>query len=351
MKINQKKFEQAVDVFSKYLKEEQAIQDKKEREERKNFFQKLFKEELNEFVFGEIIKKLWASQIWANQEYLVSNIIQKNGWEKIKIEFQKLISKEGTSGKRYEEFLLNIKGMGPSMVTEILCYAEPKNAGIWNDKVRKAFAWLEAEEMPYQKYKISGAEYDLVNNFLKELSLKIAHITNEDVDLLFVNYFLWEIWDKLSQKDEQEIGGVKEKIEKGASRHDEIRDKIAAIGTWLGFEVETEKTIGPGTRVDTVWYARIANLGAVSYVFEVQDKGSRDSLILNLQRAQSNPTVQKLIVVSDNEQLEKIKLEIGNLPENFRNATKFWSFDDVEKSYQNLEQVSAALEKLKLLEE
>jgi hypothetical protein len=351
MKINQKKFEQALAVFKEYLKEERARQDKEEREERKRIFQQLFRAEFNEFIFAEIVKKLWASQIWANQEYLVSNIIQQNGWEKLKNAFRKLVSKEDAPGKRYEEFFASIKGMGPSMVTEILCYAEPQNAGIWNDKVRKALAWLEAEEMPYQKYRISGAEYDSVNNFLKELATQIAHATNEEVDLLFVDYFLWEIWDRFSQKDERDTGAAKAKITKGDSRHDEMQDKVAAIGTWLGFQVETEKAIGPGARVDVVWHARIANLGAVSYVFEVQDRGSRDSLILNLQRAQSAPAVQKLVVVSDNEQLEKIKQEIGNLPENFRKATTFWSFDDVENAYQNLEQVAATLEKLKLFEE
>jgi len=39
--------------------------------------------------------------------------------------------------------------------------------------------------------------------------------------------------------------------------------------------------------------------GLVTYVFEVHRKGSVDNLIVNLQKALNNPTVQKIIAVSD----------------------------------------------------
>lgn len=351
MKINQTKLKQAIEGFGLYLATERAREDTQEREERKRYFQNLFNKNFDEFVFSEIIKKLWASQIWANQEYLVSKIIKDNGIEKLTQVFKKLISGNESPGRRYENFLESIKGMGPSMVTEILCYADPHSAGIWNEKARRALAWLEAEEIPYEKYRINGKEYDAFNSFLKELAEILRQELKEDFDLLFVDYFLWEVWDKFSRKEEKEIREVEKKITKGASRHDEIKDKIAAIGSWLGFQVDTEKAIGPGARVDVVWYARIANLGAVSYVFEVQDRGSVDSLILNLQKAQTAPTVQKLIVVSDGKQLEKIKREISALSESFRKATTFWEFNDVENTYQSLEQVANSMRNLKLFEE
>jgi len=351
MKINQTKLKQAVESFGLYLATDKAREDTEEREERKEYFKNLFNKNFDEFAFSEIIKKLWASQIWANQEYLVSKIIRDNGIEKLKQEFKKLIFSNESPGRRYENFLESVKGMGPSMVTEILCYADPRFAGIWNEKARRALAWLEAEEIPYEKYRINGKEYDAFNLFLKEISEVLKKELKKDFDLLFVDYFLWEVWDKFSRKEEKVIHEVEKKITKGASCHDEIKDKIAAIGSWLGFQVDTEKAIGPGARVDVVWYARIANLGAVSYVFEVQDRGSVDSLILNLQKAQAAPTVQKLIVASDSEQLERIKKEISTLPESFRKATTFWEFNDVENTYQSLEQVANSMMNLKLFEE
>ncbi|MEM2981198.1 MAG: hypothetical protein QW385_07555 [Thermoproteota archaeon] len=56
--------------------------------------------------------------------------------------------------------------------------------------------------------------------------------------------------------------------------HDEIVEKLVEIGNGLGFEASSEQQIARGARVDVLWQARIANLGVVSYVFEVQRGGS-----------------------------------------------------------------------------
>jgi len=103
---------------------------------------------------------------------------------------------------------------------------------------------------------------------------------------------LYEVW---SAGDLTKVEEIPKKYE---FDHDEIRDFIRDIGISLGFEAETEKTIGHGARVDVIWRAKIANLGVVTYVFEVHKSGSIDSFVLNLQKAIRNPTVQKVIAVS-----------------------------------------------------
>lgn len=346
-KFNEQKLKKALEIFRKYSQESRFQEDIQEREGRKRFFQRVIQEKFNEFNFSEIIKKLWAAQIWRNQDYLVNKIIKDNGIDKLATEFSLLVSIKGTPGERYERFLQNIKGLGPSMVTEILCHTDPQHTGIWNDRARKSLAWLEIKEVPYDKYKISGKEYDLFNSALVELSGLLVRENYQDVDLLFVDYFLWEIWDKFAKFQKEKIVACQKRI----SKHDEIRDKIAEIGAWLGFEIETEKLVATGAKVDVIWRARIANLGAVSYVFEVQDRGSIDSLITNLLRAQRNSTVQKLIIVSDEEQISRIEKEIVTMPENFRKAIIFWDIVDVENTHQNLEQVTYSITKLHLMEE
>ncbi len=337
-------------MFRQYSKELRFQEDTKDRLTRKQYFKDRIHEKLNELNFSEMIRKLWASQIWANKDYLVDKIVKDNGIEKLAEEFSHFVSRRGTPGERYEQFLKNIKGMGPSMITEILCYADPKNAGIWNSKARKALDWLEVKNIPHDKYKISGQEYDQFNEVLKELAILLAKEDHKDVDLLFVDYFLWEIWNKYARQEKAEQ--VKDKgVVKSASKHDELRDKVDQIGSWLGFETETEKLIATGAKVDCLWRGRIANLGTVSYIFEVQISGSVDSLILNLQKAQTNPTVQKLVIISDNEQLEKIQKEIKEMPESFRKAITFWEIEDVENTYQGLEQVTNSIARLKLVEE
>jgi len=122
-----------------------------------------------------------------------------------------------------------------------------------------------------------------------------------------------------------------------------------AIGQWLGFETEREKTVAKGARVDVVWKARIANLGVVTYVFEVQRRGSLDSLILNLQKAQNNPTVQRLIVVANREDIGRVQQEIATLPESFRRAVGFMEAAEAARAAELLSELSAIVSKLELV--
>ncbi|MEM3479191.1 MAG: hypothetical protein QW702_02270 [Candidatus Bathyarchaeia archaeon] len=69
--------------------------------------------------------------------------------------------------------------------------------------------------------------------------------------------------------------------------------------------------------------ARIGNLGVVNYVFEVRRAGSIDSAILNLMKAKNNPTVQKLIVVSNTRNLKIMEKEVSTLPEEFRRIVSY----------------------------
>lgn len=174
---------------------------------------------------------------------------------------------------------------------------------VWNDKSRRALEKLGfKEEIPIYKYKIIGSEYELVNNILKSIS-KIIKPEGE-VDLLLVDFFLYYIIEYTPEKE------VIMEVEDYSFDHDEIVDMLVEIGNGLRFEVESEKLIAKGARVDVVWQAKIANLGILNYVFEVHHAGSIDSLILNLQRAKNNPTVQKLIIVANKKNINKIKEEV-----------------------------------------
>jgi len=117
----------------------------------------------------------------------------------------------------------------------------------------------------------------------------------------------------------------------------------------LGFEVNTEESIAPGTRVDCIWRVRIANLGMVTYVFEVHKKGAIKSLIVNLLKALDNPTVQRIVAVSDANRLEKIREEIEGLPENFRKSLAFWEVDDVTRTHEKLSEVMESISRLSLV--
>lgn len=348
--FNKEKLSQALNNFRKYKNSERFKEDTYEREERITFFNKLFDSDFNELVFSEVIKKLWAARIWGNKDYLVDKIIRDNNFDDLKNRWNILVKNKTLSpGERYEQFVGKIKGMGPSMITEIICYASPEEAGIWNKVARTSLFWLSDGNELFEEYKITGEEYDKFNKSINIIADNLRKEGHKNVNLLFVDYFLWETSQSVVNEDKKIIKELTYVVEKH-SRHDETRDKIEQIGAWLGFETDTEVLVAAGSRVDVIWKARIANLGAVSYIFEVQDKGSIDSLIVNLQQAQTSQTVQKLIIASDSEQIEKIKKRIETLPEIFRRLVAYWNVEEIDKTHENLEQVTDSISKLELFD-
>jgi hypothetical protein len=87
----------------------------------------------------------------------------------------------------------------------------------------------------------------------------------------------------------------------------------------------------------------------VSYVFEVHREGSIDSLILNLQRARNDPTVQKLVVVANKTNLKKIQEEVSSLSEDFRKSLTYWEVKDVERAHNLLNELIAIIGRLELV--
>jgi len=361
-KDQERKIEDFIQLFKESSNTEEYKQDVIDRKEREIFFSRLNPQDFNnidEFGFGEIISKLWASGIWTNKDYLVKKIISQNGFQSLKQNLWNLLFAQIDISKRFPG---DIKGLGPASLTELLCLSNPKEYGIWNDKARKALGVLGfGNEIPLTKYKIDGVEYKRFNEILKQISIKLESRGFKNSDLLFVDYFLYFVWQENKAHPlvksiilTENIGLVDKivlKKEKFTFDHDEVKDHIRDIGEYLGFEAETEKKIANGSIVDVVWKARIANLGVVIYIFEVQSKESTDSLILNLQKAKNNQSVQKLIVVSDNLQLEKIKREVNEIPGDLKKSFTFWDAKDVEETFEKLTEVVKSIEKLDLVKD
>lgn len=69
---------------------------KTERVERHNKISKMLSEsnieKFNEADFRKIIKSLWAFNGWTNKDWVVNNILQANGFSKIKKSFKELLT-------------------------------------------------------------------------------------------------------------------------------------------------------------------------------------------------------------------------------------------------------------------
>lgn len=350
--VQKNKIVQFIPTFKEYLNSANREDDLSSRKQRISAFEQPLSptgiDQMTELEFGSVISMLWASQIWGNKGYLVDHLVNDNGMSLIKSSLKELLWSNQPLAKRYDAFRSNIKGMGPGMITEILTFTHPQECGLWNDKARKALILLGFEKsLPIvKKYQISGAEYEKFNTTMLEIRDELTSRGIEGLDLLGVDYFLYEVWKAGGEpppEPEPITGGMND------FDHGEMIDKLIEIGQWLGFEVHKEKPIAAGSKVDAVWQAKIANLGVVTYVFEVQRKGSYDSLILNLQRAKSNPSVQRLIIVALPADIERLKKEINTLSEDFRKAVAYWEVPDLIRSSDLVTELAEKLGKLELV--
>ena len=345
------KIRQYVPLFHEYQASPQSKADLNERKERLALYQPLTKEQILQLDEADIlglITKLWATQFWKNQQYILEKLISDNGFEKLKKELAELLCGDGEVTKRYEIFMKLIKHLGPASITEMLSSKDPDKCAIWNDKARKALTILCFEGvLPLRKYKITGKELAKFNDVCWGIANELAETGMDKPDLFGVDYFLYEVTlsSPVSVRTPKTINKEKD------FDHDEIGEHLRDIGIWLGFHADVRQKVGHGAEVDVLWRAQIGNLGVVTYIFEVQKKGSIDSLILNLQKAKANPTVQKVVAVSDIGQLEKIRKETIGLQAEFRDALAFMQISEVEQVHENLSQAMSTIERLELVKD
>ena len=302
----------------------------------------------------DYISQLWAMQMWGNKHYRVNQIIDDNGLQNLRQKLAYLLHSDRDIAERWDSFRVEIKGMGPAMISEILCRTYPQDFMIWNRRAYIALRNLEVGNLPRYDYQLTGKVYSDLCDVCKSIAKELSSAGSDD-SLLSVDYFFWERLqgeDSLSQLDYRNAG-----LDKGRGRkdtleskfiHDDIRDKLRDIGEWLGFNSGIEQRVAEGSHVDTIWEATIGNMGRVIYVFEVQTKGSIDSLTINLLKSLNNPAVQGVVAVSDREQLEKIKKHTSDVPA-LRDKLRHWDYEQVLKVYEDLAYVNECINNLGLV--
>ena len=256
--------------------------------------------------------------------------------------------------KRWDVFLKSIKGMGPATISELLTYANPQEYVIFNKTTILCYGYLDIPDMPKYNYQYTGKKYAEVCAIAKKIAAELKKAGADDYDLLAVDYFMWDEILPLAEKKSPVSPATPEvkkpvTVKDSKSLHDEIKEKLVAIGELLGFDSRSEVKITTGAVVDAVWEAKIGNMGKAIYVFEVQSKGSIDSLILNLKKAQSNAAVQAVVAVADEEQLAKIIRESAGVID--EKSLRTWDSEDVLAVYDSLVRAHESINKLALVPE
>lgn len=357
--MNITKLSSAVSAFSKKSKGNAAYYEDNwtERRERKKYYQSFTKDKLlamTEDEFLEYISKLWSMLIWGNKKYVVDKMIADNGFAALKKQLAELLFGTNPIEKRWDVFLKSVKGMGPATISELLTYVDPQEYVILNKTTILCYGYLDIPDMPKYNYQYTGKKYVEVCAIAKKIAAELQKAGATDYDLLAVDYFLWDevlpLAEKKAPNPASPPGSKKPtSANESISLHDEIKEKLVTIGELLGFESRSEVRITTGAVVDAVWEAKIGNMGKAIYVFEVQSKGSIDSLIINLKKAQNNAAVQAVVAVADEAQLAKIIKESKGVID--EKDLRTWNSEDVLAVHDALVRAHESINKLALVPE
>lgn len=349
-------------AYRNLLKKEpsEMISDRKQREERVAFYQSWTVEKLktlSEEDLFEYIAPLWAMLIWGNKRYVVDRLIAENGLDKLRAQLANLVWGTQPVRERWDRFRKNIKGMGPAMMSEILCHVHPDTCMLWNRRAAIGLEALGVKNLPRYDYQITGKRYEELSAVARVIGDEMKAIGFEETNLLAVDYFIWselQVKESLSDTNPSvETDPADQPIAKAEEQqfvHNDVRDKLAEIGEWLGFDGRTEIKVADGSKVDTVWESTIGNMGRVIYVFEVQTKGSIDSLILNLLKSLNNPAVQGVVAVSDSAQIETIKKHASAV-KGLSEKLKYWDYVEVLDIHEKLKVINESINRLNLVPE
>lgn len=346
--MNKDKLRRHIRSFLKRLRDKKQ-KSQQEYQERKSISERYggwTKDELKSFTEEDLydyLAPLWAMRIWGNKHYVIDKIIEDNGLEHILSMIAELLHGPGGIESRWDSFRSDIKGMGPAMMSELLCRTHPSEYMIWNRKARIGLRYLEVEELPRYDYQLTGEVYSDICDKGKEIAAELRAAGMEDNTLLAVDYF---VWDELQISDEDKT--LPPPPPNDVFIHNDVRDKIRDIGQWLGFEANIERRVSEGSKVDAVWESTIGNMGRVIYVFEVQTKGSIDSLIINLLKSLNNPAVQGVVAVSERKQLEKIARHAEGVIA-LKKHLRYWDYKEVLNVHESLEFVNSSINELGLV--
>ena len=358
--MNKELLKQHISSYKQKMKEarDEFMEGITEREQYILYYQNYDKSKILSMTEDEIyeyLSKLWAMLIWGNKHYVIDKIIEDNGLDHFRKQLANLVWGNDDIAERWDGFRSDIKGMGPAMISEILCKTYPDKYMLWNRRAYVGLNYLGVENLPRYDYQLTGQVYHRLCGIAREIAEKMKQEGLEDTTLLAMDYFIWEelqVEDNLSKiytKKEVTVEDV-EKAQPEAIQfiHNDIRDKIRDIGQWLGFDAKIEQKVSEGSKVDTIWEATIGNMGRVIYVFEVQTKGSIDSLILNLLKSLNNPAVQGVVAVSDKAQIETIKKHAQDVKD-LRDKLKYWDYQDIQQVHESLEFVNSSINNLGLV--
>lgn len=354
-----------IESLKEFLKTEEGQKWKEDRKNRTLIFKNLLGFEkidaLTEENLSKIIKMLWASDVWTNKDYLVNKIIRENGFQKIKAELKNLLYGNESIEKRFDKFKKNIKGLGPSSITEILFFVFPEKYCVWNDKPKNVLPFLGLKTLlpdRVYKYPINGSDYIKCNEVLEAIKNELVSHNFSEANFQDVDILMWYIFSKwMVEKIPQpplSIPTEEMEIKPSELTHWDVIGILVELGNMLGFDtyvadpsqqfkgkrlgdLATLKEIPPFTyqrlvdtakNIDVIWFKD----EFPRYCFEVEHT---TGVTLGLLRLYQIRELGKLFIIAPKEILSKFQTEITKDPfYKIKDKYNFRSYDQLIKLYQ-----------------
>lgn len=243
-----------IEKFKNFINTDDEGKEWKEgRDDRKKLYLNLMSKDhiksLTEEKFRNVIKSLWATNFWTNKDWKVDDTLKKNGGvERIREALSDLLYGSEPLHQRYDSFRAKVKGLGPSMLTELMAFTEPQKYCIWNEKPKAVLPFLEMDNsLPDRvfKYQISGENYEMCINVLSQIKKELGKVIT-DPDFIDVDFFLAFIFYKILPATEplpvieELLQPQEEKLlispEIKIQDHATAQEALIELGNLLGFD-------------------------------------------------------------------------------------------------------------------
>jgi hypothetical protein len=147
---------------------------------------------MTEDQFYEYIAKLYAMLSWGNKKYVIDKLISENGFDSLKNQIADLVWGALPIEQRWDRFRSQVKGMGPAMMSEILCHSRPAEYVLWNRRAYVGFRYLGLDDLPRYNHQVTGSRYKSLCDTAKEIAGELRNEGISDADLLTLDFFIWD---------------------------------------------------------------------------------------------------------------------------------------------------------------
>ena len=360
--------------YQNWLKTDEGNKNLEDHLKHSNFISnKLAKDKIDNLTeedFRGIYKNLWASNIWSNKDWYIDNkLLKPNGFEKIKVEFKKLLFGEDSIDVRYDNFISNIKGLGASSLTEILNFVFPDKYCLWNDKPITVLPVLGLNIfLPDRLFKYSlhlGSDYVKCNEVLGLIKSELELMGFKSPNYIDVDCVVWYIFLEITSKKEKvatvkedELNNPKKEIFESSEEiktHEQAEFYLLKTGESLGYLTYTvdspklfnntklgdvailkdipdfagQRDKNSAREIDVIWFDEGENPKFCLEVEHTTDITKGLNRLLQLQHF--NVT---FVIVSSEDKRSKFEIEMNKFPyRKLKDRYRFISYDELLELY------------------